>query len=178
MQSAASIKRFLQQKVGSLHQLKVKVTNERVAHHLPTSLTEVRQVWIEVVVKDDQGKLLFSSGTLTKENALPKDTVIFNAHAVDKNGQDTILPWEITRFVDVNTIPPKGYKYGKYYFNVPKGTKAITVTSSLHYRSFSQKKADLLLGKGKVTVPSVEMVTQVKTYQMADLKVAMVGEKP
>lgn len=172
LQNVASVKQYLKPKGGALHQLKVKVTNERAGHHLPTSLTEVRQVWLEVFVKDDRGNELFRSGTLTKDNALPKDTVVFNAHAVDKNGQDTIFPWEITRFVDVNTIPPKGYKYGKYYFNVPKEVKEITVTSKLHYRSFSQSTADLLLGKDKVKVPSVEMTSQVKTYKMSELKVA------
>ncbi|MEJ2322149.1 MAG: hypothetical protein P8Z31_07370 [Gammaproteobacteria bacterium] len=53
LQSAASLKLKLKQKDGHLHQLKVKVTNERAGHHLPTSLTEVRQVWLEVVITDD-----------------------------------------------------------------------------------------------------------------------------
>ena len=172
LQSVASLQLKLQKKAGHLHQLKVKVTNERAGHNLPTSLTEVRQVWIEVVVKDDQGRELARSGTLTPENELPQDTVVFNAHAVDENGQDTIFPWEIVRFVDVNTIPPKGYKYGKYYFNVPDDAKSFTVTAKLHYRSFSQHMADLLLGKGAVKVPSVEMVAVTETYQVDDLKVA------
>jgi len=157
LQNAASLKHYLEPQGGPLYKLKVKVTNERAGHHLPTSLTEVRQVWVEVVVKDDQGNEIFRSGSLDENNDLPKNTVIFNAHAVDKNGDDTMLPWEITRFVDVTTIPPKGYKYGKYYFNVPEGAKSIHVVSKLNYRSFSQKMANLLLGDGTVTVPTVEM---------------------
>jgi len=130
----------------------VKVTNERAGHHLPTSLTEVRQVWLEVVIKDEQGNELLRNGTQTVANEVPMEAMIFNAHAVDKNGQDTMLPWEIVRFVDVNTIPPKSYKYGKYYFNVPDGVKQVTITAKLHYRSFSQGLADLLLGKNAVKV--------------------------
>ena len=173
LQSAASLKLYLTRKKGDLHQLKVKVTNERAGHHLPTSLTEVRQVWLEVVVKDDQGQELMRSGSLQADNSLPADTVIFNAHAVDKNGKDTMLPWEISRFVDVNTIPPKGYKYGKYYFNSEKGAKSITVTARLHYRSFSQKFADLLLGEGAVKVPSIEMVVMEKTFPMDKIETAL-----
>lgn len=172
LQSAASLALDVKPKSGQLHQVKVKVTNERAGHNLPTSLTEVRQVWLEVVVTDDTGRELMRSGTLDDHNRLPRDTVIFNAHAVDANGQDTQLPWEIVRFVDINTIPPKGYKYGKYYFNVPPDAKAITVVAKLHYRSFGQGLADLLLGTDAVRVPSVEMVALEKTYQVSELQVA------
>lgn len=172
LQNVASLKHYLEPQGGPLYRLKVKVTNERAGHHLPTSLTEVRQVWIEVVVTDDQGNELFRSGTIDADNNLPKDTVIFNAHAVDINGEDTMFPWEITRFVDVNTIPPRGYKYGKYFFNVPEGTKSIHVTSKLHYRSFSQKLADILLGKNTVMVPAVEMKTLEQDFEMSNLKSA------
>jgi hypothetical protein len=168
----ASLKLYIKNKVDHLHQLKVKVTNERAGHHLPTSLTEVRQVWLEVIVKDDQGRELLRNGTLTEANEVPREAVIFNAHAVDKDGQDTMFPWEITRFVDVNTIPPKGYKYGKYYFNVPDDAKQITITAKLHYRSFSQGLADLLLGKDAVKVPSVEMVSIEETFDTSALKLA------
>ncbi|MCB1787262.1 MAG: cytochrome c family protein [Chromatiaceae bacterium] len=172
LQSAASLDIAVAPKSGPMHQLKIKVTNERAGHNLPTSLTEVREVWLEVVVTDDQGRELMRSGTLDEHNLLPKDTVIFNAHAVDENGQDTHLPWEIVRFVDVNTIPPKGYKYGKYYFNLPDDAKEIKVIARLHYRSFSQKLADLLLGKDAIKVPSVEMVSLEQRYPVSELTVA------
>ncbi|MEJ2310439.1 MAG: hypothetical protein P8Z31_07375 [Gammaproteobacteria bacterium] len=116
------------------------------------------------------------NGTLTQANEVPREAVIFNAHAVDKDGQDTMLPWEITRFVDVNTIPPKGYKYGKYYFNLPDEATQITVTAKLHYRSFSQGFADLLLGKDAVKVPSVEMVSIEETFDTAALKLAAAAD--
>jgi hypothetical protein len=172
LQSVASLKASVTKKNGPLHQLKVQVTNERAGHHLPTSLTEVREVWLEVVVTDEKGHELLRNGTLDDHNELPKETVVFNAHAVDANGQHTSFPWEIVRFTDVNTIPPKGWKYGKYYFNVPDDAKEVKVTAKLHYRSFGQHLADLLLGEGAVKVPSVEMVSLSETYPVADLKTA------
>jgi hypothetical protein len=87
---------------------------------------------------------------------------------VDKDGKHTHLPWEIVRFTDVNTIPPKGYKYGKYWFNVPEDAESVTVSAKLHYRSFGQHLADQLLGEGAVTVPSVEMVALEQTYPVAE----------
>ncbi len=172
LQSVASLKLSVEPAKYGLHKLNVKVTNERAGHNLPTSLTEVRQIWVEVFVTDDQNRELFRSGTMIKEtNELPEDTVIFNAHAVDKNGKHTAYPWEITRFLDVNTIPPKGYKYGKYAFNVPPDAKHVKVTARLHYRSFSQGLADLLLGKDKLKVPAVKMAELVGEYDVKDGKI-------
>lgn len=172
LQSVASLKLEVTEVNGPMHRVKVRVTNERAGHHLPTSLTEVREVWLEVVVTDEQGHELLRSGTLDSHNELPADTVVFNAHAVDENGQHTSFPWEIVRFTDVNTIPPKGWKYGKYYFNVPTDAKEVKVTAKLHYRSFGQHLADLLLGNGAIKVPSVEMVSVEKTYPVTELKTA------
>jgi hypothetical protein len=149
----------------------VKVSNDRAGHDLPTSLTEVREVWLEVIVTDDQGRELLRNGSLDEHNHLPPDTVVFNSHAVDKDGNHTHFPWEIVRFSTRNTIPPKGYKYGEYWFNVPNDAEKVTVVAKLHYRSFGQHLADELLGEGAVTVPSVEMVAVEKTYPVADLAV-------
>jgi hypothetical protein len=175
LQNVASLKLAVtnQDQGGPLHQVKVRVTNERAGHHLPTSLTELRQIWLEVVITDNKGRELRRSGSLGPNNDLPKDTMIFNAHAVDANGQDTHFPWEIARFVDVNTIPPKGWKYAKYYFNVPDDAEEVKIVAKLHYRSFDQYIADKLLGKGAVKVPSVEMVSVEATYPVAALKTAM-----
>ena len=171
LQNVASIDLTLSTQKDSLHKLVVRVNNDRAGHHLPTSLTEVRQIWLEIVVKDDKGTELFRSGTMKKDRSLPKGTVIFNAHAVDKDGKHTELPWEISRFTDTNTIPPKGHKDSNYSFNIPKDSKSVTVLTKLHYRSFSQHLSDLLLGKDKVIVPSVEMVKVEKTYPVSHGKV-------
>ena len=173
LQNVASINLELSTQKDALHNLKVRVNNDRAGHHLPTSLTEVRQIWLEIVVTDDKGAELFRSGTMQKDYSLPKGTVIFNASAVDKNGKHTELPWEITRFETVNTIPPKGHKDSNYAFNIPADAKSVTVLTKLHYRSFSQHLADMLLGKGKIIVPSVEMVKVEKKYAVANGKVVI-----
>jgi hypothetical protein len=173
LQNVAELDLKLVQLKDSLHQLKVKVTNARAGHHLPTSLTEVRQVWVEAIVTDDKDRELMRSGTLTAENEVPADAVIFNSHAVDKDGKDTVKPWEVSRFVDVTTIPPKGYKYAKYPFNVPADATKLKVVAKLHYRSFAQGLADLLVGKGTVTVPAVEMESVEKEFPVSAGKVAL-----
>jgi hypothetical protein len=48
----------------------------------------------------------------------------------------------------------------------------VKVTAKLHYRSFGQHLADLLLGEGAIKVPSVEMVKLEETYPVEALKTA------
>ena len=173
LQNVASLDLTLTPEKDALHKLNVRVNNDRAGHNLPTSLTEVRQIWLEVVVKDDKGNELLRSGTKQADHSLPKDTMVFNAHAVDKDGKHTELPWEIARFTEVNTIPPKGHKDTKYFFNVPADSKSIHVLTRLHYRSFSQHLADMLLGKDKVIVPSVEMEKEERTYPVENGKIVV-----
>lgn len=177
LRGVAEMKVSLKQKADTLHQLKVKVINKRAGHNLPTSLTEVREIWLEVIITDDKGNELFRSGTLDEGNNLPPETVVFNAHAVDKDGKHTHYPWEIVRFTHVNTIPPKGYKKSYYSFNVPKDAKAVKSKVILHYRSFSQALADELLGKGKLLVPNIEMIVDEHTFDPKKLDIDRYNKK-
>ena len=172
LQNAAELEVKVEQLKDNLHLLKVKVINARAGHHLPTSLTEVRQIWVEAVVTDSKGRELMRSGTLTAQNELPADTVAFNSHAVDKDGKDTVLPWEVSRFVDSPTIPPRGYKYAKYPFNVPADAGSLKVVAKLNYRSYPQGVADIILGKGAVKIPTFEMESVSKEFTVSKGKVA------
>ncbi|MCL1139266.1 multiheme c-type cytochrome [Shewanella pneumatophori] len=149
--------------------LEVTVFNRRAGHDLPTSLTFIRQIWLEVIVRDVNGKELLRSGTLTAENALPEGTVIFQDTAVDVHGKSEHKPWKVASFSVQNTIPAKGSKTVKYPFSLPAGVTDYSVETKLHYRSFDQSVADLLL-EDKVIVPSVEMAELSQTYQGLALK--------
>ncbi len=60
LQNAASIALELpeQAAAGAIVRFKVKVRNETAGHNLPTSLTDVRQVWVEVVATGRRGRSL------------------------------------------------------------------------------------------------------------------------
>ncbi|MGA7179817.1 MAG: multiheme c-type cytochrome [Thiobacillaceae bacterium] len=156
---------------GGANLLKVKVTNARAGHNLPTSLTFIRQIWLEVNVTDDQGNVLLNSG-VAKDNHLPADAITFTNRSVDKDGKPTINPWEIASFDYQNTIPPKGFRYGVYAFRLPDGAKSFRVYAKLNYQSYAQAVADELLGEGKLTVPIVVMKELTRDYSAADLKSA------
>jgi len=143
---------------GGLVTVAVKVRNVGAGHNLPTSLTEVRQMWLDVQATDATGKEIFRSGALDKAGEIDPKAKIFNAYAVDKEGKHTVKPWEITRFEYNNTIPPKGSATESYAFLVPQNIKgAVTVKAVLRYRSYPQSVANLLLGKDAPVLPIVDM---------------------
>jgi len=143
---------------NTIAKIAVKVTNVGAGHNLPTSLTEVRQMWIELLVTDAAATIIYHSGALDKEGTIDPQATIFNAKSVDLNGTHTYKPWEINRFEYNNTIPPKGSITTAYTFLVPDTVKEpLTAKAILRYRSYPQSLANLLLGKDTITLPIVDM---------------------
>jgi hypothetical protein len=160
LQNAASIALELPGKAeaGRLVQFKVRVRNETAGHNLPTSLTEVRQVWLDVAVSAG-GAEVYRSGAIAADGSIDPEATMFRAIAVDKDGHHTSKPWEIVRFESNTTIPPKGSATASYAFELPADAKGpLAVKATLRYRSFDQGLANLLLGEKAPTIPAIEMV--------------------
>ncbi len=79
---------------GERLRVRVDVTNSGAGHNLPTGFASERQVWLEVIVRDAAGKMLYVSGDLdrfgdlrdenseeVRKGVLPKDGDLFNAQA-------------------------------------------------------------------------------------------------
>lgn len=161
LQNAASVELELPGKAaaGGIVRFKVRVRNETAGHNLPTSLADVRQVWIEVVATAG-GTEVFRSGALDAAGSVDPEALMFHAHAVDRDGRHTVKPWEIVRFESNTTIPPKGSATAPYSFVLPAGAKGpLAVRATLRYRSYDQGLANLLLGAGAPRVPVVDMAS-------------------
>ena len=158
LQSAAELDLKIAKRDDGLYDLRVQVTNTGAGHNLPTSLTDVREIWLEVTVTDDSGKVLYKSGHLDSHGELDHDRdTIFNAVAVNEKGEVTHFPWEVSRFVRDTSIPPKGHATSFYTFAAPGGAKQVNAQVRLNYRSYSQHVADVILGAGAVKIPVIEM---------------------
>ncbi|PLX42633.1 MAG: hypothetical protein C0608_01995 [Deltaproteobacteria bacterium] len=160
LKSAASIDLTLPAKAtdDGITRVKVRVNNIGAGHNLPTSLTEVRQVWLDIKVLDAEGKIIYTRGDLDEKGNIAAGTDLFGVEAVDSEGHHTIKPWEIERFTYNNTIPPKGYADREYSFIVPKGSKGpINFRATLRYRGYPQAVANYLLGDDAPTLPIVDM---------------------
>lgn len=130
---------------GRLAELKVTVRNLRAGHNLPTSLTNVRQMWLELIARDESDKIVMQSGSLNPDGTLPDNTRLFNSDGMGGDFHFAIDPWVVTAFSRHDTIPPKGYR--EVYYGVPASItgKQLSVEVKLRYRQADQKVAEALL---------------------------------
>ncbi|WP_417912904.1 multiheme c-type cytochrome [Candidatus Electronema sp. TJ] len=164
---------------GYLTKIKVRVHNKRCGHALPTSLTNIRQMWLEVVAKDETGKEVLRSGFLKEDGELDDNTYMFNSDGMAHDMSFAADPWEIVSFSRHDIIPPKGYR-DVYYSTLSDLKKHdITFHARLRWRVASQKIAEKLFknlpkgfdlkeiyGLDKVPnpLPVVDMVDKTVTF--------------
>lgn len=163
---------------GRLNEVQVRIKNLRAGHNLPTSLTNVRQMWLEVTAKDQDGRILMTSGSIQADGTLPENTRMLNSDGMGNDFHFAIDPWVVTAFSRHDTIPPKGYKDVHYGVYVPEGVKVVNFEVKLRFRQADQKVAEALLaavpkdisleqiyGLSKVpALPVVDMVTSQGTF--------------
>lgn len=181
LQSAAGLEVIPIYRDGQLQELKVKVSNLRAGHNLPTSLTNIRQMWLEITAKDQNGTLVMSSGTVGTDGSLAPETRIFNSDGMGSNYHFAVDPWVITAFSRHETIPPRGFKEVYYGISDLKGVKSLTIDVKLRYRTADQKIAEALLSAvpndinlakeyGLSKIPPLPVIDMVSTQIKVDLR--------
>lgn len=145
LKSAADLEITPRYRDGRLAEVRVRVRNVRAGHNLPTSLTNVRQMWLEITARDETGKTVMTSGQVQADGELPDDVRIFNSDGMGDNFHFAVDPWVITSFSRHDTIPPKGYKDVYYGLTAPPAARKLTVEVRLRYRQADQHVAEELL---------------------------------
>lgn len=146
LQAAADLEVSPVYRDKKLAEIKVRVKNIRAGHNLPTSLTNIRQIWLEMTVRDQEGKMIMTTGTVKANGALPDEARLFNSDGMGEGFHFAIDPWEIVSFSRQDTIPPKGYKDVYYGVSAPQAKGALVVDIKLRYRQAEQEVAHALLG--------------------------------
>ncbi len=107
----------------------VTVTNKGAGHYLPTGLTEIREMWLEVYSESvtgeraDLGERKF--GTILQDDA----------------GNSPVELWEATKIKSDDRIPPRESITETYSISLPEGADRATVKAVLRYRSASDEFA-------------------------------------
>lgn len=139
--------------------LTATITNVGAGHYLPTGLTEVRQMWLEVTATDENG------------NELMSERRDFGSVLKDAEGAHPVELWDAVEFYSDDRIPPKESTSNEYSF--PMATGPVTVKAALYYRSCSEEMAE----KAGVEIPTTTMAEVTKTvYPTADAATAAVAE--
>lgn len=138
---------------GSPVALKTTITNVGAGHYLPTGLTEVRQMWLDVKAVDETGKELLAKrhefGTVLK----------------DKDGKYPVELWDAVGIQSDDRIAPLESVTDEYELPMTEGP--VTVTATLNYRSAPEEMAS----KAGVEIPTTVMASVTKTvYASAEQK--------
>ncbi|WP_417914267.1 cytochrome c family protein [Candidatus Electronema sp. JM] len=162
---------------GELSKVKVRVHNNRCGHSMPTSLTNIRQMWLEVLATDEKGKVEIRSGFIKKSGPnkgdLDENTYVFNSDGMDHHMKFAVDPWEIVSFSRHDIIPPKGYRDVYYTTLGDHKTHKVTFRAKLRWRAADQKVAAKLLtnqpkGFDLTEVYGLTEVPELPVVDMAD----------
>jgi hypothetical protein len=130
--------------------IKVSITNSGAGHNLPTGLTEARQMWTQVDIRDGKGREIYSSGTLDTNGNI-ENSIVYQAIYADASGKPTLKLWEITDVIFDNRIAPTSTTTEVHNFTIPKdATNPIIVDTKLLYRSAPQHLIDELFEKKRL----------------------------
>lgn len=147
---------------GGVATLTLKVTNSGAGHYLPTGLTYVREMWLDVKVADADGKLVYRSGDLDEKGNIRKGAVIYKT-VLGEGGKERkptfFLPAAVQILSD-KRIRPGGHSIEDFTFSVPGTARhPLTFAVKMRYRSAPQWLIDELLGEKAPQLPIFDMAT-------------------
>ena len=147
-------------RAGDTLGIEVTVRNIGAGHSLPTSLVELRRVWVDLRVLDDAGNAIFHSGWTDDAADVGKDVMRFGALAGDATGAPTYKPWEVTHFLWKRVIPAKQAAADTFRVRIPADAgERLTIEARLFYRGAPEFVARAIMGERYVDLDTVEMAS-------------------
>lgn len=134
----------------------VHVTNAGAGHKIPTGVANLRQMWLEIVVKNRKGITVYQSGVLDKKTHLGQEARIYRL--VFGNGQGVVV-FNIAKAREIlsdNRIKPGETRKEKYSLpQLPQGIYEIS--ARLLYRSAPKKLLETIPGLEMLDLPLISM---------------------
>lgn len=137
------------------HELLVRVKNVGAGHKIPTGVTYIRKIWLEVTAANESGEVVYQSGHALEDNHIDPDTVFYRKLFRDADGNVTPKSWLAEEIAYDRRVPPMGHD--EQTFTIPvNGDGKHDITVRLLYRTMSQEAAEKL-DIDDIEVPSIEM---------------------
>ena len=142
--------------------VEVILLNNKPGHDFPTGPLDIIQAWVEVVVTDEEGNVVFSSGTLDENQFIEPGSFIFKAEAVDQYGNliDRHNLWEMVGVRYRRTLFPGFSDIAVYSFDYPGGSQRLHVEAKLQYRKIDQFFLNFLYGEDSGLTTPVTTVSE------------------
>ena len=125
---------------GENIEIQTTITNVGAGHYVPTGLTEVREMWLEVTATDPEG-----NSEVVGEHR-------FGTILADDEGNAPVELWEATSIASDDRIPPRESVTDTFEYTMPEGGE-IELAANLYYRSAPEEMAE----KAGVDIPTTTM---------------------
>jgi DNA-binding beta-propeller fold protein YncE/nitrate reductase cytochrome c-type subunit len=124
--------------------IKVGVTNVGAGHHLPTGVADFRELWLDITVKDRDGKVVFESGKLKDDGNIGEDARPFMKVFGDKDGKSVgLLFWKYEKLLSDTRIPAGQRRVETYAISNPSKLKyPLSAVVKLNFRIYPQWVTD------------------------------------
>jgi Flp pilus assembly protein TadD len=146
----------------------VVITNKNIGHSFPPELRDFYEAYVEFVVSDDGGKILYQSGFIKPDGYLDESAHNYKTYLVKSDGSynDKHHIWRTRVFAQNNQIQSGRSDVARYQFKVAENlTGAMHLTARVRYRRFTRVFSDYSLGKSAdypiVTMATAEYVMQI-----------------
>ncbi|MBI3484936.1 MAG: hypothetical protein HY012_07280 [Acidobacteria bacterium] len=176
---------------GETVDLKLILTSNKVGHDFPTGPLDIIQAWVELVAKDDQGRVIYETGTVDPKGFIKPGTFMFKAEPVDQYGNliDRHNLWEMVgvryrrslfpgfsdtaefSFLCPQLAPVRAKKFPQelaFRVGVPRtSARSIQIEVRLCYRKIDQYLLNFIFGEKKgLTSPITVMATQTRVIEV------------
>jgi hypothetical protein len=136
--------------------LSVTVANTGAGHSIPTGVADLRQVWLEITIKDKNNQTGFQMGVLDDKQDLPENTIIFRVVFGDGKGNKVVNIAKAREILKDNRI--KARESVTEVISLPTApAKDSQVTVRLLYRGMDPEILKLIPGEPFEPLPVVEM---------------------
>src|SRR5579859_1529474 len=171
---------------GDKVDLQVLVTNNKVGHDFPTGPLDIIQSWIEIVVRDQDGNIVYQTGQRDEKHFVQPGSFIFKAEPVDQYGKliDRHNLWEMVGVRYRRSLFPGQSDQAEFAFHCPaapftreqahgeisnrtfafhmpaRRVTRLDVTARLLYRKVDQFLLNFLFGANSGITAPVTVVSQ------------------
>jgi Cytochrome c554 and c-prime len=179
---------------GEQVDLQVLITNNKAGHDFPTGPLDIIQSWIEIVVRDQNGNVVFASGETDPRHFIQPGSFIFKAEPVDQYGKliDRHNLWEMVgvryrramfpgqsdranfslycpaTVVSRPAHAPRRPGDTTFAFRTPARVTRLDVSARLMYRKIDQFLLNFLFGESAgLTAPVTVLSTATTSIEVA-----------
>ena len=148
-------------------ELIVGVTNIGAGHHLPTGVADFRELWLEVTLKDKNGKILLSSGKLKDDGNIEDESRLFQKVFGDEEGKPVgLLFWRYKKLLSDTRIPAKTRRVESFKIE-EELSYPLSAEVKFNFRIYPQWVSDAVkkIYPNLPNPPTVELVKVEKEFQ-------------